>query len=949
MFHLKIPSSFKEHSNNLRIQTLMKTIEYKRRGKTILGHLAQAEQDIFSWLVECKLPDRFPPQLQLDPTNRCQMRKVRGIKDCEGCSFPTKSENEVSIKEVVTFLDFFQLHGGKSVFLSGGGEPGEYTYFKELVTYFAVSPLVFSLNSNGLVAKTLLEMDPHVLRGVFSDEKPTTTLSISVHTPSAYTAAGRLVQLKDKSHLNYRVRTTLLIHKDTTKEEIMEFISRSQEAGVDIAAPKPNYVEGDVENRRVFITNQKIYDLIKKISAKQKGSKIKIESMRLDRIKEGFIETKPRDYDPICVKPFYQLTINAMSDLAVCCQAKYPSIAMDTYHTVKDGFIYNMMDFWVRYLWTIISFENRKYCIYGGGYMEENDYWNYWGESKYSPTPNFISILKEAREKYRRGEIKCEKDARDFLLTHFNTIPAEASLIKRKIFKMARAANSPQDIENKIVPFLKKIPDAILSVDEKMDLSSLILASSPASPIAKADLRFMFQNYPEDIARKLKKYAINHPERTSLNFAIMGGGNGLALYYIRMMTRLLVDIPVNYYAFDIDINIMEKCRGLNPDTNFIELDFLNLSNIKGYNNFFDMVDITNVIHEVYSLGGQVLKDNKLQVDRERGISKIYNFLRFVKGRTRQGGIIHIMDGMVPQKKDKRVTIMLKTEDAQRAFEKFKDEYIYPISSVYLGKSRYSLSEYEFSLFLSKLPLLVSTRPGFNMARELQEVFHYFAISDFKNMFDKLGLSLIDAMMFQQKVVLKECLNKYVDSKSNFPPQRVKMFVVKDKKIKTCKVRNRKPVDSIIDLFSIDSGQAKQRLVDRVMDFSDKKKNIKNNKMVSRFLQQLDIKMKDRCNIIVQRSILNEVPGLYALILELKATLSNKNTIVEIANNVLEEIDNLHKAEERYSRIIIISSDQKEKFVSYDNVFYFDIFSDLIKKQDNIDRLIPAIINLRTSV
>ncbi|RKY39553.1 MAG: hypothetical protein DRP76_03275, partial [Candidatus Omnitrophota bacterium] len=754
-------------------------------------HITQAKP-IFEALERMTIPSLFPPQIQLDPTNWCPF-------NCPYCSFPRKTRDEFPIEKVKEFLDYFAQHGGKSIFLTGGGEPGEYSHLRELLGYFAKSSLILTLNTNGTFIEKLIEISktsPEILQKVWSPDKKA-TISVSVHRSVGYKRVRQLDQLRKKLGLNLRIRTTYLIGAKTKPEEIEDFIRRSEEAGADIVAPKPLHVKGLRKGERAFEANLSAHNYLKTLDTSK--FKITIEPMRLDRMQRGFFETKRKDYDEIvCLASFTRMVVNALGEYSICCTAKYFGIGMYRYFPCGKAFEPSVLGYYLDTMWGIVSFDN-FYCIYGCGYLELNEYYD-------RKSPKFIKVLKELKRKYMQKRLS-KVEVLISLLKHFRINASKEEIIKKlyqELLLEARNYSSIKDIEKKLIPLIKDIPESLLSLKDKMNLLSLLLAQIPVSPISKANLKFMFLDYAEDIALCLREYWKIHPQKKFLKFAMMGSGNGLALFYIRMMSALLVGIPIKYYAFEIDEEMIKKCKGINPDVKIIKVDFLNphLLKIKTkeFLEMLDFIDITHVIHEVYSFGGYNSATHT--VNRQIGKRKVIELLSFVKKLLTKEGMVQITDGFIPRQREQVIRVVFKTKEAKSAFKQFEKEFVLPAGAKWLDENTILISKYMLSLFLNKLPLL-TMRKGFDMTKEFKEVYHYFSFEEYRKLLKEIGLVVEKAFFYHQKTVLEECYNKHLQfsGKGTFPLQRLKMFIKQRKSGVAEKVRIiiRSPVESIFDI------------------------------------------------------------------------------------------------------------------------------------------------------
>jgi hypothetical protein len=368
-----------------------------------------------------------------------------------------------------------------------------------------------------------------------------------------------------------------------------------------------------------------------------------------------------------------------------------------------------------------------------------------------------------------------------YVLRNFDVSKINKQEIFTKLFQemsdFANQFSSSEEIESKLIPLIKQIPDDVLNIKEKMNLLSLLLSKIPVSPISKADLNFMYPDYAEDIALALRDYAQVHPEKKTLRFAMMGSGNGLALFYIRMLNALLIDIPIDYYAYEIDESMIERCKSINPDVEFIQADFLDPRTLSPKYKDFDFIDITNVIHEIYSYGGY--SKQRGTIDRNIGLNKIMSFLTAVNDLLSDGGIIQISDGFIPEDGDRPVIVRFKTPEAIEAFTKFENEFAIDIDAKWLDEETISISKYQLSLFMNKLPLL-TIRQWFDMNTEFKEVYHYLSLTDYQRILYNANFITDRIFVYQQKTVLEKCFYRQIEivNGEELPLQRMKIFAHK---------------------------------------------------------------------------------------------------------------------------------------------------------------------------
>jgi|GEM_PF-3089314 len=383
-----------------------------------------AAANILEILAKGQLPSVMPYQIQLDLTSFCPIwdkisKTGEGPKDCKNCSFPEKSKLHVNIEVLLNLLQYFEKNGGRSVFVTGGGEPGAYRNWQDLFDFLANSALGLTLNTNGLFVAQLEKEYKNgradILRNVFSKSKDPSVISISMHNEAAYKAAKRLNDLRNELGLNIIIRTTFLVHADTKPEEIFEFIERSEESGADMAVFKPEHILE--EGKRVFNTNQEAFEIIQGLVIEQENIdkgypqlghqyKIIIQAMRPNRLSESF--ARPREMmqrliengnDPLCLGPLCNFYVNSQFLWGMCCDTKDIGMGSTPAEVFGTGVPQNPEDYYIEAMWGIIKL-NPRHCITGCGFMEPN--FRFPSEFKLD---SLVKELKALRAEYRNGKI----------------------------------------------------------------------------------------------------------------------------------------------------------------------------------------------------------------------------------------------------------------------------------------------------------------------------------------------------------------------------------------------------------------------------------------------------------------------------------------------------------------------------------------------------------------
>jgi hypothetical protein len=369
-----------------------------------------SEKNILAQLCKNTLPDVYPYQMQMDITRYCSNWNANNkrLKDCALCCCPYKSSDFTPLHDLISLLSEFEKNGGHSFFVTGGGEPGEYPEWKELLAFLSDSSLELTLNTNGAFIKIMKEAEPEVLYRCFSQNKNTTAISISVHDETAYQAIRWLYELREKFNLNLFIRTSYLVHPDTTENEIHSFINMCRSSGADLITIKPLYRV--VNGRRKYINNNNVFDMMNnKTYIKQAG--ISIQNIpKFARLSNKFANNYEK-YETemkktLCFSPLISLFLNTDRDWGMCCDTKEARMGSIQPEIFGNG-MFSLYSYYKMALRGIVKLDTSR-CIIGCSTMEINNMLA--GSEKYK---TFIIFLLTIREKYLDNtisdtEIECE-------------------------------------------------------------------------------------------------------------------------------------------------------------------------------------------------------------------------------------------------------------------------------------------------------------------------------------------------------------------------------------------------------------------------------------------------------------------------------------------------------------------------------------------------------------
>ena len=108
---------------------------------------------LLSCLEEGKI---LPIHLQLNPTNKCNF-------NCSFCSCSARDKmQELPLPEIMKFMDMFLTLGGKSVTITGGGEPSMHQDFSQMIMGIARRGIDIGLVTNGTLMNRIDEVLDYV-------------------------------------------------------------------------------------------------------------------------------------------------------------------------------------------------------------------------------------------------------------------------------------------------------------------------------------------------------------------------------------------------------------------------------------------------------------------------------------------------------------------------------------------------------------------------------------------------------------------------------------------------------------------------------------------------------------------------------------------------------------------------------------------------------------------
>lgn len=330
-------------------------------------------------------PTIFPSQLQLDLTRFCTYKVLAnrykfGVTnklppaDCLNCSFPQENiEQEMPLKLYTDILNRYSNFGGKSLFLTGGGEPGEHSDFIKALKTAAELSLDFSFNTWGaalfkLNALSLEELC--CLYGKISKTQESYFISVSIHDLQNKVVFNALSKLNDKFYkhtLDVKLRTSLLVQDKTDKGQIEDFILKSKNAGVSTIVFKPVHYFNELNGRREFVKNFSAYEQIENLKVVYSENDFIIQSLRSDRL-----TSNPSFNYRQCFAPIDKIYVNVFGQCAMCCDTKDEVQGNKTPAIILDSFPATPEEYYGAVLEKYNKFPSKKFCIAGCNMHEFN-------------------------------------------------------------------------------------------------------------------------------------------------------------------------------------------------------------------------------------------------------------------------------------------------------------------------------------------------------------------------------------------------------------------------------------------------------------------------------------------------------------------------------------------------------------------------------------------------
>jgi hypothetical protein len=398
---------------------------------TIHTLAAERVREILATLASRHLPCEYPAQLQINLNSYCSRKSLpRG--DCINCAFPNNQPLHVGIARLIADLSQFVSGGGISVFLSGGGEPGDYQHLEELLIFLSEHALgrklELTLNTNGAFIRRIAELaltpgDQGLawrtrLRTIFSGQKNgspvLSMISLSWHDDAqAQQALQLLSALRAELGLKTVIRVSSLVYSDpqvcipqrdsrcgyvggsvfdmtTAVEQVMRIMDLARDYGADTISFKAAHTNTD--GVRVHVLNEPVYQYLKSRIDEQlyvaqmcdwnweiwrdanKSDFVLELSPRLNRLSRFYQEAlaRVRSDGVFCVAPLV-MTFLSPRGIAACCNLWDDGLG--TPPLILTGALDPPHLYYTRTLYSMLTWMaaiGSKYCVSGCGWTELN-------------------------------------------------------------------------------------------------------------------------------------------------------------------------------------------------------------------------------------------------------------------------------------------------------------------------------------------------------------------------------------------------------------------------------------------------------------------------------------------------------------------------------------------------------------------------------------------------
>lgn len=243
----------------------------------------------------------------------------------------------------------------------------------------------------------------------------------------------------------------------------------------------------------------------------------------------------------------------------------------------------------------------------------------------------------------------------------------------------------------------------------------------------------------------------NRPDLQEIRIADLGCFTGSIINRISMSLPEPIKGKVKLFGFDSDPNIVRGASLVRPHISFHQY---NLTEVPPKTKPFQVGILSNVLHEIYSL-----KIN----DEEEAKKLVTSSLKNIQDMISIGGSIVILDGILPNNKDREIDIEFLKNDKYLEFIQFtKSGYCVETPCKQVTSQIIKTTLGSLAAFLVKSRYLDTTF----WKQESQQVYNYFTQEDFKEALSKCGFSINEQIFYEVPNIKNEI--KILDNSVEIP-------------------------------------------------------------------------------------------------------------------------------------------------------------------------------------
>lgn len=226
-----------------------------------------------------------------------------------------------------------------------------------------------------------------------------------------------------------------------------------------------------------------------------------------------------------------------------------------------------------------------------------------------------------------------------------------------------------------------------------------------------------------------------HKERSGkIIVGDVGCFNGSMLSIIQTSLPRVFKKIVAYHGFDYNKKMLLSGKHLYSYINFHFLDLLKTNSIKTK---FELLIVSNILHELYSAadGNKRLGINNV----ERGLSNLSKMLN-------KNGYLVLMDGVLPNNYRRVVKVRFRSIRMLKLLDNFSESYIIKPNVKRLGTTTVKMSLGDLSRFLSKYKYI--DKKYWDI--ESREIYHFYTKKEYLNTLKREKIKVIKYVRFPVK-------------------------------------------------------------------------------------------------------------------------------------------------------------------------------------------------------